>query len=84
MTDLPIKIDAHSVQLMLRPSGLIDQNGLIKSNLSLEGPDGIRLNVPVSMFPFLSPDQPALVILSVTQIKPKLPVIETPQLLRPN
>ena len=81
MTDLPIKIDANSVQLMLRPSGLLGPDGLIKSNLSLEGPDGIRINVPVGMFPFLSPDQPALVILSVTQIKPQPPVVEKPKLI---
>lgn len=84
MSELPIKIGANSAQLMLRPSGLIGPDGIIKSNLALkDGP--ITILCPAEMFPFLSPDHPALVILSVTQIKPAEPIIEEvkPRLITP-
>jgi hypothetical protein len=69
---LDMKIGAHSVQLMLKPSGLIGSSGLIVKNLSLDAA-GVRVTVPAELFPFLDPNHPALVVLSIVQIKPAEP-----------
>ena len=67
-----MNIGANSVQLMLQPSGLVGPNGTVVKNLSLDT-QGVRINVPAEVFPFLDPNHPALVVLSVIQIKPAAP-----------
>lgn len=71
MSDHQFNIKAHSLQLMLEPSGLVGPDGAITSNLSLDGAGGIRLNLPAKAFPPIKPGVACLVILSVVQIQPE-------------
>lgn len=73
-------IGANAIQAMMNPSGLVGPDGRIKSNLSLDS-EGIRIDLPVALFPFLKPQIACIVTLSVVQVAPAEP--QPPALLIP-
>ncbi len=85
MSNHQFNIKAHSLQLMLEPSGIIGQDGTIASNLSLDGPGGVRLNLPAKAFPPIKPGVACLVVLSVIQIQPEeQAIVPAASLILPN
>lgn len=73
-------LGANAVQMMMIPSGLIDPLGRIKSNLSLDT-DGIRIDAPAELFPFLKPNIQCIVTLSIVQVTPEEQLPPKPKLL---
>lgn len=68
--ELKVSIGAQSVQLAMNPSGLVGPDGKIKSNLHLDSGQGSHsLNLPAEAFPFLVPNTPVLVIITVVQVR---------------
>lgn len=78
--DPKFSIKSNVIQAMMMPSGLTHPDGTIKSNLVLQI-QGITIKVPIEIFPFLKANSEAFVTLSIVQIIPQEPVIETPKLI---
>jgi len=59
-----LNVSHHAEAMNLRAEGLV--GGRV---ISLNSPDGqVRLQVPLSAFPFLSPGDPVIITLGVTKI----------------
>lgn len=83
MSGLPIKLGANSLQFLARASGLVGPDGLIKKNLSLDAP-GFRINSPAEAFPFIDPNEPVMVILTLVQVRPDKEIETEKKLIIPN
>lgn len=70
MADSEISIGANSVQLLLKASGLIGEDGFIRTNLMLRDAD-YTIGLPVKAFPFIDPNTPVIVMLGIVQVRPR-------------
>ncbi len=85
MTDTPLNIKSHAIQMMLEPSGLTNAEGNIVQGLKLRDiQTGVSIELPPAAFPWIKPGTLALVTLAITQITVTPPVEETPRLILPN
>lgn len=74
MTD--VSIGVNSIQISGKVSGISGPDGRIKSNLSIDSGDGVRLFLPAAMFPFCRPNQDVFCVIAVMQVNQEVPVIE--------
>jgi hypothetical protein len=64
---LNINVGANALQVALQASGIVGQDGKLKNRVHLEG-GGVALEVPASIFPFLTDSQPVLAVITLVQI----------------
>lgn len=63
------KVAANSIQIMCQVEGVMDPSGRVKRNLILRT-GKFHLHLDAEAFPFLTTSDPAMVILSVVQVRP--------------
>lgn len=70
---MPVQILGQTYNFMLRATGLVGQDGTLKTLEMVSEDKTVKITMPAAAFPFINANDPVLVILGVVKIAPKEP-----------